>query len=265
MSAPKTKPREKRISTRVRRRGAVLLVASLFIALAVFALLGSSVYRYALASPRFQIQRISIVGLTQLDPERVRNAAGITAEDNIWFFDAAAVADRVGKLPYVKDCTVERGYPDKVILYVEERIPVAVLEVSNRAYAVDDEGVILEEVDVLNSTLKPLVTNVPGLGYVEPGHRIAQPEYREALNVWKAYCAAGLDAQWTLSELSAGSTNEIAMIVNEVPFRLLWGRSDFVDYSVQAQRLAFLWEQKNGVLPCANSLDLRFDRDFVCK
>ena len=189
-------------------------------------------------------------------------ASQITRADNLLFFDRVGACARVEAMPYVKECCLDRVFFDQVVLTVEERTPVVTLLESNRLFELDAEGVVLRQLPADAVNPGPLVTNVPGLGYVEPGQRLSEAAVKAALGVWGAFMGTSMAGDVTVSELAAFGKNEVLMYCDELPFEIRWGRGDFAE---RARRLDILWREKGGELPCTQYLDLRFDRDLACE
>jgi len=240
----------------------------LFHVLGVVALLGlSSGVCYALIehlreAPYLRIQRIRVAGTQTLDEPLIVTASGLTTSHNILFLDTALVAGRVEQLPYVKRCVVNRVFPDLVVIQVEERHPVATLVAYNKCFAIDKEGVVLEELSLTAPLHGPLITEIPGLDMVEVGQKIEVRPLQHALAVMEAFSKTALGKEVTVSEISARHENDIRMYCEELPFEVRWGRGHF---ATQARRLDLLWERMGGRLDLSEYCDLRFGRDIACK
>jgi len=223
---------------------------------------GRFFYRYLRESPVFCVQWVCIEGARVLDPQTVLGASGITTDDNLLLLDLAETEARVARVPYVKTCRVDRVFPDRVILTIEERAPMATLLLNNGLYEIDGEAVVLRELPRNGAYPGLLITNVPGLAYVEPGQHLTQPAVAAALGVWDAFSNVSMAQDVTVSELAAYDRNKVLMFCNELPFEIRWGRGGFED---QARRLDILWREKGKELDCKEYLDLRFGNDLVCK
>jgi len=256
------KVRRRSLYDRQRRRRWLTIVLQIVVVLVLVSGTAYAFYHYVIESPRFQVKRISIEGTDVLSPEAVRAVAGITERHNLLFFDAGEVRERIEAMPCVRGCEIQRAYPDLVIIRIRERVPLATLLLNNHAFELDEEAVVLREIDSLAPHVGPLVTGVTALGLVEPGQRLEHPAVLNALAVWQAFCTQPLSRDLRVSELCSPKANAIAMICDEAPFEIRWGRGDFVR---QAKRLNVLWREKGGALPCLEYLDLRFDEDLVCK
>ena len=227
-----------------------------------FASLAYPISQYVKNSPRYFVRTVSVEGTTLVTPQDVVNAAGITSGDNLLSVDTAAVVERVMKIPYVHDCKVRREYPDRVVITISERHPGAMILVDDRAYEIDEECVVLGPLNPLEPYEGPTITNLPGVDKPKDGEHIDSPALLAAMNVWRAFSSVPVSQRVKLSEISAPSPDRISMILDGVPFEIVWGRSDFLK---QAQRLDTLFEKMGGRLPCRQSLSLQFDEDLVCR
>ena len=234
-----------------------LLLGLLFLVAVASLFLG-----YVTQSSTFRVKRILFEGSRILSETEIRDAAGITTEDNIVFLDTDIIASRVEDLPYVKRCDVKRMYPDEVLIRIVERKAIATVMINNRLYEIDREKVVLRELPRFAAQTGPMITNLPDVGVVDPNTQIDSPVLSQALDLWEDFKTLSFADDITLSELSAPHENDLRMYFNELPYELRWGRSDFAS---QASRLDVLWHEMNGAIPCEYYLDLRFDADLVCK
>ena len=100
------------------------------------------------------------------------------------------------------------------------------------------------------------------MDFVQEGEVLEQGNLRAAMALWRTFDASDLRNALTVSELAVYGTDDIRMYCDEVPYELRWGRGHI---ERQVRRLEVLWSELDGVLGCAEYLDLRFDRDLVCK
>lgn len=226
--------------------------------LAVCILLGV----YLASSPYFNVKRVLFEGSHMVPEQDILAAAGISQEDSILFLDGAAVARRVESIPYIKKCEVKRMYPDEVLLRVIERKAIASVMVNNHVFEIDRENVVLRELSPFAPHTGPLITNLPNIITLEPGVALENSELHKALELWEQFKRLPFASELTLSEISAEKNSVLRMFFNELPYEMRWGRSNF---EKQTLRLAVLWSELQGNLPCEQYLDLRFDADLVCK
>lgn len=249
-----------RRTARARRRVRRILegvLAFMFIAAIVVAF-----SQYVDASPRFHVQNFKVYGEKLVPDTKIVAVTGLTTADGMLSFDPEVIAARVEEIPYIAKCTVKRGYPDFVNIYVEERVPVATLLIDSHAFEIDMDGVVLQERDPLAPPTGPLITGVPDLGYVEIAQDLDHPALSSALQLWEEFQSIPIAKELTLSELHAASDDELTMYFNELPFALRWGRGD---YRLQALRLEFFRRKLGELPPCTEVLDLRFENNIVCR
>ena len=113
---------------RRRRRGLKLarrLSAWLCLALLVAGLGGALTLgaRWALTARPFAVERIEVVGQSQLSADEVISASGLIPGQNFFRLDARRAVAGVEALPRVRRAELVRAFPNGVTLLVEERQP----------------------------------------------------------------------------------------------------------------------------------------------
>jgi len=219
-------------------------------------------YRYAHDTREFQIHTMKIEGLNLVSDQAIVKASKLTQQDNLLLIRCGKVAQRIEGLPGIKQCKVERVFPDTLFIRVTERKPVATVLLRNHLYEIDDEGVVVREIASSKGHAGPYITDLGDIGMLEVGQQIKAPEMLEALKVWQAFRTTNMAKDVTVSELAAKSTNDVRMYCDQLPFELRWGRGD---YKRQARRLDVLWKQEGKELDCNQYLDLRFGPLLACK
>lgn len=101
----------------------------------------------ALATTRtalLDVDRVTIEGVEHARVDEVLEVVGIAAGDPLISVDPDAVEARVEVLPWVARAQVERSWPSTVDVQVTERVPVAVVQVTDdHAAAVDAAGWVI--------------------------------------------------------------------------------------------------------------------------
>ena len=99
---------------------------------------------FALHSPWLSVHEIEIVGAVHADPAPLVAAAGVGEGAILIWVDTGAVAASVSTDPWVADARVERVWPDRLVVEVLEREPVAWLEGTTTWMLVASDGTVLE-------------------------------------------------------------------------------------------------------------------------
>ena len=92
----------------------------------------------ALRGPRFQLRRVEFTGLHALAPRDLSGALALRGAGALIDVDPDALCARVEAHRRVERCTAMRLPPDRLLVDIEERVPVARL--GTTAYGVDAQG-----------------------------------------------------------------------------------------------------------------------------
>ncbi len=239
-----------------------LYFLEIVVCLAIVGGFGYQVYRFTKQSDQFLVKHVQIEGLRVLNDELVLEESGLVDQGSVLYLDVTAVREAVEAIPYVLHCTVKQVFPDTVLLNIEERVPLLTLQLNSHSYELDEYGVVLREYGAQETPIMPFVSNVGGVNFVDVGEAVGVPALDETIRVWQEFQRLPMAVDLTVSELSAHSTNEILMYCDELMYEIRWGNGDVTK---QATRLGILWEKEQGVLPCKEYLDLRFEADLACK
>ena len=93
-------------------------------------------------SSLFLLKDIEAKGLYALPKERVIAVSGLEIGRKLFEIDLKETGRRIREEPIVKDVVVSRRLPDRILLSIQERRPVALINL-DKLYGVDHEGVLL--------------------------------------------------------------------------------------------------------------------------
>jgi len=145
---------------RRRLKRLLLLVAGAAVVLAAVAVL---------RSPVLDVDEVAVTGARRLDPDELREVAGIGLGRPLLLADLDGAAERIEALPWVADAQVTRDLPGTVVVSVREREAVAVVTGGGRAVLVDAQGRVLAEPTAADG---PQVQVVVGDGPPAPGRSV---------------------------------------------------------------------------------------------
>jgi cell division protein FtsQ len=97
-------------------------------------------------SPLLAVRTIQVDGASSLPAAQVRQSAGIAPGTPLLRVDTGAAAARVGRLPQVASVAVTRGWPDRVVITVQERVAVAVVGPPGQRSLMDRTGLLFETI-----------------------------------------------------------------------------------------------------------------------
>jgi cell division protein FtsQ len=194
-------------------------------------------------SPLLAVSSVRVDGAGSLTADQVRSAAGITDGTPLLRVDVDAAAARVARLPQVADVQVTRGWPRTVVITVEERVPVAVVEQAGTRSLVDAGGVLFDTV-----TGEPPAGVVP-LAVATPG-----PEDAATRAGLSALGELPRDVRTQLASVAATTGNDVTLTLLDGT-TVLWGSA-----AESAQKgdvlVALLGQLASGALEPATTIDL---------
>jgi cell division protein FtsQ len=114
------------------------------LAVVLVGLLSGTVWLFWFSS-YLAVRTVDVSGAERLDAAVVRRAAAVPEGEQLARLDLATVQARVQALADIRGAEVTRTWPDTVSITIEERTPVAVVEIGGRLRALDVEGVVFRE------------------------------------------------------------------------------------------------------------------------
>lgn len=115
-------------------------------------------YSYILSDPYFRIQETVLQGCREVTEQEVLTLASLHPYQNLFSVNPEKIARRIERNPWVKKASVGRELPDRLIMVVHERIPLALVEQQQSFQIVDREGVIFKRLDQADNLDLPVLT-----------------------------------------------------------------------------------------------------------
>ncbi len=146
------------------------------------------------ANPDYAVKNIEVSVDGKLTRDAVLQAAKLNEGVNIFSVNLPQIQEKLGRLPQVEESRIERVLPDKVVISIRERRPVAWLmpEASagsfnfNNAYLVDRRGILLKTKTLVPEYLTlPLIIGANVTGCL-PGKPVEADEVKAALEILRA-------------------------------------------------------------------------------
>jgi len=116
------------------------------------------VYSYLLSSPYFEIKETSVRGLKELTEKDILTLAQIKPAQNLLAVNTGAITSKVSENPWVRNIYVGRELPNRLVLELQERNPVALLKKADNFYLVDTEGTVFKKLSKNDEVDLPILT-----------------------------------------------------------------------------------------------------------
>ncbi|TYR82830.1 cell division protein FtsQ/DivIB [Priestia megaterium] len=92
------------------------------------------------------ISKIEVTGNEYVDSKDVVKASGLSTKTSYWEVDKAKVSEAVEKHPEIKEATIDKGFPNKVIIRVKEYNRIAYVFSKGTYFPVNENGKVLKAV-----------------------------------------------------------------------------------------------------------------------
>ncbi|HZZ62226.1 MAG TPA: FtsQ-type POTRA domain-containing protein [Roseiarcus sp.] len=94
----------------------------------------------------FGVDVVTVSGAAHMSESRILAIAGISPKSSLPFFDAAAARARLEADPLVKQASVRKLYPNRIVIEIVERTPYGVWQKDGQVYAIAADGEPIDEV-----------------------------------------------------------------------------------------------------------------------
>jgi len=238
-SAPKTKRRRTPVSRKATKSsGALNFIVPVVLLLAILAGIGFLVfkgYQTVTASSFFTVKRIDVKGNSRISSEAIeRIVRNHTTSNGTWNAELSAIKtdiERPGdEISDFKNVTVARILPDGIQVTVDERVPRAVVRMSNGDFWVDEDAVKVAAVAKVDAKLPFVMTGWKERG---PDRDLSEKELKENRERVRIYTKLRSDAQAIGAEKRINSINLIDLNDAEVyvedsgyPVKIQLGKED---------------------------------------
>jgi hypothetical protein len=155
-------PDRARVRSFIGRGLRAALPAALTVLVVAAVIAGGAIgYRWLTGSPRFAVASVEVRGARALPASEVERVLAPAFGQNLFRVSLDALERRLRAEPWIADVSVRRSLPDQLIVEVEERAAVAVVELGG-LYLVDRDGHAFKRADLDRGETSglPVVTGV---------------------------------------------------------------------------------------------------------
>lgn len=194
----------------------------------------------------FTIRSIEVVGAgvgISVDPEKMPR--------NLLFFPVERVTnDLLRDYPTIATITMKKKYPGTLIIMATLRVPKAIVSTGNSTYAIDKEGVVLEEYP--EKTLLPIIRI--DVSPVSLGKRMADTRILAALSFLRE-----TEGSIAITRITSGEGDTLQ--ATDGVMNILFPQKSDIQAVARTLQTMLVGFRIKGALPA--SIDLRFDKPVV--
>ncbi len=125
----------------------------------VLAVVGGGIWA-VLFSSWLAVETIDVSGAQTVDASDIRARSGIDVGEPLARVDLASAERRIGALAVVRSVEVTRQWPNGILVSIEERVAIAVVEIGGRLRGMDADGVVFRDYKKAPPGLPRVVTSI---------------------------------------------------------------------------------------------------------
>lgn len=221
---------------------------------------GYQVYAHLQEDSLFRVREVEIRGCQKIPEETLRSLARVEGNLNLLSLRLEEVAQRIEAHPWVDGVRVKKIFPDRISIQIEERRPVAILQMEEPFY-IDSRGVIFSRVGDRDGYDYPFLTGLNRQD-LEREPEMAKSLIEKALECLRAFHRWAIFPLPEISEVRMEKRVGISCVigVGGIEVRMGWDH-----YEEKLRRLALIWSdlQRRGIV--ARAIDCRELKRMVVK
>jgi cell division protein FtsQ len=249
----------KKMALKIRLAGIIVGVAL------VVGSVAASAYGYGMHSWRFRINssdNVEISGVHNASRAHVMEVAGADIGRNIFFVPLDERQRQLERIPWVESATVMRLLPNRIAVDIQERTPVAFVQIGPRVSLIDANGVIMGM--PADRHTKYSFPVIHGISDTEPlsSRAAAMKIYNRMATELDSGGKDGAQYTRQISEVDLSDPEDVKVMADEGGGALLihLGSSNFLDrYKLYLAHVGE-WRQQFQNL---QSVDLRYDGQII--
>jgi cell division protein FtsQ len=134
-------------------------VAFQLLLLSFFIFIGHWVYVHLLGDPYFRVREVEVEGGRKMARETLLSLTVMEGMPNLFSVNLKEVVKRLESHPWIEQVRVRKVFPDKIFIRVEERKPMAIIQLEE-LYYIDTKGEIFSPVGEKDEYNYPYLTGL---------------------------------------------------------------------------------------------------------
>ena len=209
------------------------------------------------------VQHVVVSGARLLPATDVYGWAGVPMKKSLFGTNLFDIYGKVAAQPFVKTASVSRQLPDAVHIHIEEREPIASLNIG-QMYFIDEDGVLLPHLHTVVNLDVPVINGIGAIDQVHVGEVVVSNEVFQAIEILKTARVVDTAIYRLISEVNMNNGGDITLYSVDSGVPIILGRGEIGRKLVTFR--AF-WDAilKNDDPKKLRSIDLRFDEQVVVR
>jgi len=198
-------------------------IAAALVSVVLVGVAGASAYSWLTRSPLFSVRSIDLNPCAHVTQEEVWAIVRGGGRGSIWAVPAREVARRLSDHPWVRSVSVRKAFPDRLVVRIEERRPVAMVNL-DALYYVDAEGSPFKRLTAYDPKNYPILTGF-SRGDLLARDAVTLRNFRKTLELLRMAEAGPL--RQNLSEVHFDAQDGYTLVTRDAGLQLKMGSTDF--------------------------------------
>ncbi len=217
-------------------------------------------YVHLLEDSFFRVKEVEVRGCRKISERSILSLAKIEGMPNLFTLSLKEISERVETHPWVDQVTLRKVFPHRVLILIEERRPIAILQLEEPFY-IDGKGVIFSRVGDRDEYNFPMLTGL-SRQTLDQDPALAKQLIINALEFLKIMNQERTPPLEEISEIRMEKVFGIRCFTMSegVEVKMGWDQ-----YGEKLRRLSLIWSdlQKRGIV--ASSIDCRDIKRMVVR
>ena len=154
-----------------------------FLYVAVLTMLLSLGIVLFMRSDAFAVQHVVVQGLSKISEKDILQLSTGIQGENILLFDQQVFNHKISLHPLVESVHFQRKLPNKLVIKITERTPIALVVVPKGVLEVDSHGTFLRRLESWPQKNYPVISGITLSDTVGPGQNLSDPLLTAALHL----------------------------------------------------------------------------------
>lgn len=198
------------------------------------------------------VKEIVFIGNHHLKNDELKSLVKVKKGDKLFGQSGRTLHERLKRSPWIKSAVIRRELSGRMLVKVDERVPVAILSTSEGPHLIDREGYLLEQIREGTVLLLPVIKDIDPAGDNET--------YREAVRFVNVLHAKGVLSSDGSIEVTGSRPEDITLKINGIVIKVGMG-----DFEKKIERLEFVKDEIQKRNMTVEYIDLRFANKIVVK
>lgn len=238
-------------------------------------LMGASLSTMVLSLTVFAFNWSTYTGLNHLENIEIKGAFIIPADEykeslapvlgmSMYDINTRNMSLLLESHPFVHAARISKSFPNKIIVEIMERHPVALLNMDPLLY-IDREGVVLPELGNVGEEIIPIMSGFNTARELYPiGHQTVSQKVSESIALIDYIIKHFPHMYDNLSEVTLNSNDEFVLILANYPTKVILGNERMEEKIQILNSFEQSLPEERGLYNFS-SLDLRYNRQVIVK